>query len=286
MVATFYSWLFEVLELELEFRNLFLIISKQREEGSEILAPLDVKLYCLSNGISSVKNSYSAICCRETESEVCHVRKSVPFGQYEKKHAVEVWKNIYAGLSVNWNESSFLNCILRFSLFSLEHSKSWQSVNGSSTIILSTFMIAILQALDQSSSKLADCWIFESHALDFESKTSWNLNFQKTCHSSERERRRNERNGYGIVSGLGFSRDVSAWCSPTVTFVRELLCLNRVGPMLNITSQWQDPEILLLFFAIRVYYEKLGRMQKPFVSKVRSDLSVTCLHFRGMPRKF
>ena len=29
-----------------------------------------------------------------------------------------------------------------------------------------------------------------------------------------------------------------------VTLARELLCLNRGGSMLNITSQWQDPEIL------------------------------------------
>ena len=54
----------------------------------------------------------------------------------------------------------------------------------------------------------------------------------------------------------------------SVTFARELLCLNRAGSMLNITSQWQDPEILI--FVIRVYYEKLGRMLKPFVPKFRS----------------
>ena len=42
--------------------------------------------------------------------------------------------------------------------------------------------------------------------------------------------------------------------------------------MLNITSQWQDPEILI--FVIRVYYEKLGHMLKPLVPKFRSDLSV------------
>ena len=45
--------------------------------------------------------------------------------------------------------------------------------------------------------------------------------------------------------------------------------------MLNITRQWQDPEILI-FFAIRVYYEKLGLILKPPMSKFRSDLSV-CL---------
>ena len=43
--------------------------------------------------------------------------------------------------------------------------------------------------------------------------------------------------------------------------------------MLNITSQCQDLEILC-FSVIRSYYEKLGRMLKPPVSKFRSDLSV------------
>ena len=55
MVTTFYSWLFGVLELELEFCNLFLIISKQRGSGSEILSLVDVKLYWLSNDISVIK---------------------------------------------------------------------------------------------------------------------------------------------------------------------------------------------------------------------------------------
>ena len=30
-----------------------------------------------------------------------------------------------------------------------------------------------------------------------------------------------------------------------VTFVQELHCLNRAYSMLNITSQWHDPEILI-----------------------------------------
>ena len=42
--------------------------------------------------------------------------------------------------------------------------------------------------------------------------------------------------------------------------------------MLNITSQWRDPEILI--FVIRAYYEKLGHILKPPVPKFRSDLSV------------
>ena len=57
-----------------------------------------------------------------------------------------------------------------------------------------------------------------------------------------------------------------------VTFSRKLLCLNRAGSILDITSQWQDPEILIL--VIRVYYETLGHMLKPLVSKFSSDLSV------------
>ena len=59
----------------------------------------------------------------------------------------------------------------------------------------------------------------------------------------------------------------------SVTFAWEMLCLNRAGSMLNITSQRQDPEILI-FCYIRVYHEKSGHMLKPFVPKFRSDLSV------------
>ena len=44
--------------------------------------------------------------------------------------------------------------------------------------------------------------------------------------------------------------------------------------MLNITIQLQNPEILLLFFVMIVYYEKLGRMMKLIVPKFYSDLSV------------
>ena len=58
----------------------------------------------------------------------------------------------------------------------------------------------------------------------------------------------------------------------SVAFARELLCLNKAGSMLNITSQGQDPEILI--FAIRVYYEILGHMLSPPMTKFRSDLSV------------
>ena len=36
--------------------------------------------------------------------------------------------------------------------------------------------------------------------------------------------------------------------------------------------QWQDPEILI-FFVIRVFYEKLCRMLKPRVPKFHLDLS-------------
>ena len=44
----------------------------------------------------------------------------------------------------------------------------------------------------------------------------------------------------------------------SATFARELLCLNRAGSMLNITTQVQDPD--LLFFVRRVYHEKLGHV--------------------------
>ena len=62
----------------------------------------------------------------------------------------------------------------------------------------------------------------------------------------------------------------------SVTFARKLRYLNRAGSILNlsITNQWQDPEILLLFFVIRVYYKKIGHMLKPLLPKFRSDLSV------------
>ena len=59
-----------------------------------------------------------------------------------------------------------------------------------------------------------------------------------------------------------------------VTFAPERVCLNRPGSMLSIMSQRQDPEILIYFFVIRVYYEKLGHMVKPFMPKFLSDLSV------------
>ena len=33
-----------------------------------------------------------------------------------------------------------------------------------------------------------------------------------------------------------------------IAFARELLCLNRVGSMLDITSQWQDPDFLFFYY--------------------------------------
>ena len=57
-----------------------------------------------------------------------------------------------------------------------------------------------------------------------------------------------------------------------VTFAWELPGLNRAGSMLNITSKWQYPEMLI--FVIRVYHEKLVHMLKPLVPKFRSDLSL------------
>ena len=60
----------------------------------------------------------------------------------------------------------------------------------------------------------------------------------------------------------------------TVTSAQELLCLNRAGSMPYITTQWQDPKILIfLFFAIKIYYEKLGHVLKPLVPKFSLDLS-------------
>ena len=56
-----------------------------------------------------------------------------------------------------------------------------------------------------------------------------------------------------------------------VIFARELHCLNGASTMLNITSQWQDPEFLV--FVIRVYCKKIGLMLKPPVPKFRPDLS-------------
>ena len=58
----------------------------------------------------------------------------------------------------------------------------------------------------------------------------------------------------------------------SVTFARELICLNRTGSMLSITSQRQDCKILI--FVIRIYYEKIGHMLKTLVPKFRSDLFV------------
>ena len=50
--------------------------------------------------------------------------------------------------------------------------------------------------------------------------------------------------------------------------------------MLNITSRWQNPEILI--FVARVYYEKLGHMLRLVVPKFRSNLFV---HLRDIAEK-
>ena len=44
----------------------------------------------------------------------------------------------------------------------------------------------------------------------------------------------------------------------SVTFARELLRLSRAGSMLNITSQWQDPEIMTFIIIV------------PMLRKIRS----------------
>ena len=61
----------------------------------------------------------------------------------------------------------------------------------------------------------------------------------------------------------------------SVTFLWELLCLNRAGSMLNIMSQWQDPEIFT--FVIRVYYKKLGHILKPVKARLLALKMVTNL---------
>ena len=58
----------------------------------------------------------------------------------------------------------------------------------------------------------------------------------------------------------------------SVTFARELLCLNRASSMLIIMGQWQDPD----FFLYKSILQKLGHVLKPLVPKFRSDLSI-CL---------
>ena len=57
-----------------------------------------------------------------------------------------------------------------------------------------------------------------------------------------------------------------------VTFARKLLCLNRAGSILNITSQCQDPEIL--FFCYKSVIRKFRSHAETPVSKFRSDISV------------
>ena len=49
--------------------------------------------------------------------------------------------------------------------------------------------------------------------------------------------------------------------------------------MLNITSQWQNPEVLI--FVLKVYYEKFGRLLKPLFPKFRSDLPVRLRDIAG-----
>ena len=53
------------------------------------------------------------------------------------------------------------------------------------------------------------------------------------------------------------------------TFARELICLNRAGSMLNITSQWQDR----VFFCYKSILRKIRSVAEPRVPKFRSDLS-------------
>ena len=92
MVTTFYSWPFGVLEQELEFCNLFLIIVKQRGGGSEILAPKDVKFYWLSTYISFVKIRILRFAVeRHKVRHVMFIQGTV-LASMKKPHAGEVWK--------------------------------------------------------------------------------------------------------------------------------------------------------------------------------------------------
>ena len=67
-----------------------------------------------------------------------------------------------------------------------------------------------------------------------------------------------------------------------VTFKRELLCLNRACAVLNITSHWQDPDMLI--FVMKVYQKRLGRILKPLVSKF-SGLVETSYLFEGIVQR-
>ena len=57
-----------------------------------------------------------------------------------------------------------------------------------------------------------------------------------------------------------------------ITFAWELLCLNRAGFMLNMTSQRQDPDILI--FCYKSILRKIGRMLKLLLPKFRPDIPV------------
>ena len=83
-----------MLELELEFCKLFLIISKQRGGGSEILALVDVKFYWLSNDISFVKIRILRFSVeRHKVRHVMSIQGTI-LASMKKTHAGEVWKNI------------------------------------------------------------------------------------------------------------------------------------------------------------------------------------------------
>ena len=72
----------------------------------------------------------------------------------------------------------------------------------------------------------------------------------------------------GLVNGSRIAVYVSAGIRSLYV---ELLCLNRAGFMLNLTSQWQNPD---LFFVIGAHYEKVRHILKLLLPKFRSDLSI------------
>ena len=101
-MTTFYSWPFGVLEQELEFCNLFLIILKQRVGGNEILAPKDVKLYWLSTYISFVKIRILHFAVERHKVRHVMLIQAPSLTSMKKPHAGEVWKiKLFAALSVN-----------------------------------------------------------------------------------------------------------------------------------------------------------------------------------------
>ena len=76
------------------------------------------------------------------------------------------------------------------------------------------------------------------------------------------------------------SQPKSRMALASVAFARKLLCLIKAGSMLNITSQWQDPEILILFY--KSISRKIRSHDETTCAQVSFDLSV---HIRDISEK-